>query len=143
MRFSIMFVTMDLTNQVSVITGAAKGIGRDRWLELRKLIDNPRNAAAAKEFISTDSFLSADSDRRFNSLFEALHKGGKVVRKSISKPAAISWTPTDRSVSVTAKTGPKDYTLKISKAEATSFGEWISGNLDSLFQAYRQSKQEN
>ncbi len=27
MRFSIMFVTMDLTNQVCVITGAAKGIG--------------------------------------------------------------------------------------------------------------------
>ena len=139
----MMTIPKSIPSEIIESIGAAKGIGRDRWLELRKLIDNPRNAAAAKEFISTDSFLSADSDRRFNSLFEALHKGGKVVRKSISKPAAISWTPTDRSVSVTAKTGPKDYTLKISKAEATSFGEWISGNLDSLFQAYRQSKQEN
>lgn len=123
--------------------GAAKGVGRDRWLELRKLVDNPRNAAAAKEFITTDGFLCADSDGRFNRLFDALHKGGKAVRKTISKPAVISWAPSDKSVSVTAKTGPKDYTLKISKAEAKSFGEWISGNLDSLFQAYRQSKQEN
>ncbi|WP_027154878.1 plasmid partitioning protein RepB [Mesorhizobium sp. WSM2561] len=123
--------------------GAAKGIGRDRWLELRKLIDNPRNAATAKEFITTDSFLSEDTDGRFNKLFDALHKDGKAVRKRISKPAARSWAPSDKLVSVTTKIGPKDYTLKISKAEAKPFGEWISDNLDSLFEAYRQSKQEN
>ncbi|MGE0282576.1 MAG: plasmid partitioning protein RepB [Rhizobiaceae bacterium] len=123
--------------------GAAKGIGRDRWLELRKLIDNPRNAAAAKDFIGTERFLSEESDGRFNTLFNTLQKGRATVRKSISKPATMSWAPTDKSVSVAAKAGRKDYTLKISNAEATSFGEWISGNLDSLFQAYRQSKQEN
>ncbi|MCO5066768.1 MAG: plasmid partitioning protein RepB [Rhizobiaceae bacterium] len=139
----MMTIPKSIPPEVIESIGAAKGIGRDRWLELRKLIDNPRNAAAAKEFISTESFLSADSDARFNRLFDALHKGGKVVRKTISKPADISWAPSDKSVSVTAKSGPKDYTMKISKAEATSFGEWISGNLDSLFQAYRQSKQEN
>ncbi|TKB06743.1 MAG: plasmid partitioning protein RepB [Mesorhizobium sp.] len=123
--------------------GAAKGIGRDRWLELRKLIDNPRNAAAAKEFITTDSFLSEDTDGRFNKLFDALHKGGKAVRKTISKPVAKSWAPSDKIVSVTTKIGPKDCTLKISKAEGKPFGEWISDNLDSLFDAYRRSKQEN
>ncbi|RWF05602.1 MAG: plasmid partitioning protein RepB [Mesorhizobium sp.] len=123
--------------------GAAKGIGRDRWLELRKLIDNPRNAAAAKEFITTDSFLSEDTDGRFNKLFDALHKGGKAVRKTISKPVAKSWAPSDKIVSVTTKIGPKDCTLKISKAEGRPFGEWISDNLDSLFEAYRRSKQEN
>ncbi|AZO32377.1 plasmid partitioning protein RepB [Mesorhizobium sp. M1B.F.Ca.ET.045.04.1.1] len=123
--------------------GAAKGIGRDRWLELRKLIDNPRNAAAAKEFITTDSFLSEDTDGRFNKLFDALHKGGKAVRKTISKPVAKSWAPSDKIVSVTTKIGPKDCTLKISKAEGKPFGEWISDNLDSLFEAYRRSKQEN
>lgn len=122
--------------------GAAKGVGRDRWLELRKLIDNPRNAAAAKEFINTDSFLSEDSDGRFNNLFNVLHTGGKAIRKAISKPAAKPWAPSDDSVSVIVKAGPKDYTLKILKAEAKPFGEWISGNLDSLFEAYRQSKQE-
>ncbi|MEQ1955456.1 plasmid partitioning protein RepB [Mesorhizobium sp. CN2-181] len=139
----MMTIPKSIPPEIIESIGAAKGIGRDRWLELRKLIDNPRNAAAAKEFISSEGFLSADSDGRFNALFEALHKGRKVVRKSISKPAAVSWAPGDRSVSVTAKAGPKDYTLSISKAEAKSFGEWISGNLDSLFQAYRQSKQEN
>jgi ParB family chromosome partitioning protein len=139
----MMTIPKSITSEVIEGIGAAKGIGRDRWLELRKLIDNPRNAAAAKEFITTDDFLSADSDGRFNMLFDALHKGGKAVRKTISKPAAISWAPSDKSVSVTTKTGPKDYTLKISKAEATSFGEWISGNLESLFEAYRQSKQES
>lgn len=123
--------------------GAAKSIGRDRWLELRKLIDNPRNANAATKFVITDDFLSEDSEGRFNKLFDALHKGGKAVRKTISKSAAESWAPSDKSVSVTARTGSKDYTLKISEAEAKPFGEWISGNLDSLFEAYRQSKQEN
>jgi ParB family chromosome partitioning protein len=139
----MMTIPKSIPPEVIESIGAAKGIGRDRWLELRKLIDNPRNAAAAKQFIVNESFLSADSDGRFNSLFEALNKGGKVVRKSISKPVTKSWAPSDRSVSVTTKAGAKDYTLSISKAEATSFGEWISGNLDSLFQAYRQSKQEN
>lgn len=139
----MMTIPKSIPREVIEGIGAAKGIGRDRWLELRKLIDNPRNATTAKEFIRTDDFLSADSDGRFNALFDALHKGKEVVRKTISKPATISWAPSDKSVSVTAKTSPKDYTLKISKAEAASFGGWISSNLDSLFQAYRKSKQEN
>ena len=139
----MMTIPKSVPSEVIESIGAAKGIGRDRWLELRKLIDNPRNASAAKEFITTDSFLSEGSDGRFNKLFDTLHKGGKAVRKTIAQPPAKSWAPGDKSVSVTAKGGPKEYTLKISKAEAKPFGEWISDNLASLFEAYRQSKKEN
>jgi ParB family chromosome partitioning protein len=123
--------------------GAAKGVGRDRWLELRKLIDNPKNSAAAKELIYSDGFLSEDSDGRFNKLFAVLHKGGRAIRKTIVKPVAKTWAPDDKSVSVIAKSRPKDFSLVLTEKEAKPFGEWISSNLDDLYETFRKSRTEN
>lgn len=123
--------------------GAAKGVGRDRWLELRKLIDNPKNSAAAKELIYSDGFLSEDSDGRFNKLFAVLHKGGRAIRKTIVKPEAKTWAPDDKSVSVIAKSRPKDFSLVLTEKDAKPFGEWISSNLDDLYETFRKSRTEN
>lgn len=123
--------------------GAAKGVGRDRWLELRKLIDNPKNAQAAKEFVTAAEFASDESDGRFNKLFAALHKGGKAVKKTIVKPEAKPWAPKDKSVNVVAKSRPNDFSLVLTEKEAKPFGEWISSNLDDLYEAFRKSRTEN
>jgi ParB family chromosome partitioning protein len=54
-----------------------------------------------------------------------------------------SWAPQDNSVSVTFKPRPKGISLEITKTDAKPFADWISGNLDGLYEAYRKSKQEN
>ena len=36
--------------------GAAKGVGRDRWEELKKLVQIPANATKAVEFVGTEEF---------------------------------------------------------------------------------------
>lgn len=52
-----------------VAIGPAKGIGRDRWLELRKLIEMPGKADAARELIATDAFSKTQSATRFEQLY--------------------------------------------------------------------------
>jgi ParB family chromosome partitioning protein len=134
-------VVNDIPTDVVHAIGPARNSGRDRWY---KLAIKFREAGAAKSgarLINSDEFESSDSDGRLELLTSRLDKAAAKSRQKVAKLS--SWTPTDQSVSVAVKSGPKDYTLRISKAEAKPFGEWISGNLDSLFAAYRQSKQEN
>ncbi|MGN5756901.1 plasmid partitioning protein RepB C-terminal domain-containing protein, partial [Acinetobacter calcoaceticus] len=44
-----------IPEEILLAIGPAKGIGRDRWLELRKLVEKPGKKAAAAELIETDS----------------------------------------------------------------------------------------
>ena len=48
--------------------GAAKGVGRDRWEELKKIVQTPANAEKALSFIAGETFAEAQSDDRFNTL---------------------------------------------------------------------------
>lgn len=123
--------------------GAAKGVGRDRWIELSTLIERPGNLAAAESLISDPDFKVAESNERFGLLFEALKSKKKAVRKSTAKPGSKSWAPSDNSVSVVAKSRPKGFVIELGESEAKPFGEWISSNLDDLYEAFRKSKTEN
>jgi ParB family chromosome partitioning protein len=67
----------------------------------------------------------------------------KGVRKTIAKSEAGSWAPKDKSVSVVSKPKPKGFVLELAQTEAKPFGEWISSNLDDLYEAFRKSKTEN
>ena len=55
-------VTKRIPDLIIQSIGAAKGVGRDRWLEMTALIENPSNLAGAGEFIATDEFTSATAE---------------------------------------------------------------------------------
>ncbi|RWM11808.1 MAG: plasmid partitioning protein RepB [Mesorhizobium sp.] len=119
--------------------GAAKGVGRDRWEDLKKLVQVPANAVRAVGFVSSEGFGAMQSDERFTLLLNFLKssKGPKKVGRGVK---AKSWAPADKSVSVTAKANGKAFTLALKAKDGPRFGGWISENLEQLYLAFRESE---
>lgn len=130
-----------IPEEMLVAIGAAKGIGRDRWLELRKLIEMPGKTEAARQLIATDAFKNAPSATRFEQLYAYLKGAGqkKPVTKSASR-AGTTWTPEDKSVNVVVKQTGKTATLALGAANGQRFAEWISRNLDTLYASFRDDE---
>lgn len=126
--------------------GPAKGVGRDRWLDLRKLIENPKNAARATEYANSSDFAAASSDQRFDLLFEFLRGGGRSkapVRKALTPRSQRSWTPPDKAVNATIRNTGKAFNLTLTARDAGAFGEYISANLEGLYEAFRTSERQS
>ena len=109
--------------------GAAKGVGRDRWEDLKKLVQVPANAVRAVGFVSSEGFGEMQSDERFALLLNVL-KSSKKPKKGGGSAKAKTWAPADKSVSVTAKANGKAFTLALKAKDGPRFGGWISENLE-------------
>lgn len=120
--------------------GAARSVGRERWVELSLLVAKKRSWV--EQFVGEPGFASLSSDERFSRLMSALNASGKPVRKSAAKQRQESWRPSDRSVAVLGRPRGKGFALSLTEAEAKPFGTWIVENLDDLFETYRKSKKE-
>ncbi|MEK1890787.1 MAG: plasmid partitioning protein RepB [Phyllobacterium sp.] len=122
--------------------GPAKGVGRDRWLELRKLIENPRHTADALAFVARAEVAAALSPERFDLLLGFLKGGGskKPVRRGISAGAGAVWAPADQSVSVATRFSGKTFSIALNEENAKEFGVFITNNLDQLYEAFKESK---
>ncbi|MFD1197931.1 plasmid partitioning protein RepB [Brucella gallinifaecis] len=130
-----------IPEEILLAIGPAKGIGRDRWLELRKLIEMPGKADAAYELIATDAFKNAQSATRFEQLYGYLKGTGH--KKPVTKAAAragMSWAPEDKSVNVTIKQTGKTATMALGAANGKRFADWISRNLDTLYASFRDEE---
>lgn len=131
-----------IPEHILLAIGPAKGIGRDRWLELRKLIEIPGKKDAAEELLTTAAFENASSVDRFEQLYGYL-KGGKQkkpVTKAALRPGA-SWTASDKSVSAVIKQNGKSATLALSAANGPRFADWLSRNLDDLYESFKREEQ--
>lgn len=120
--------------------GAAKGVGRDRWEELKKLVLVPACAARAAEFVGSAEFKTArEKDDGFNVLLghlKAVNKPKKA--RTASTPKA--WAPIDKSVSVSVTKTPKKALIAVEAADGLRFADFITGQLDSLYEAFRTSE---
>ena len=119
--------------------GAAKGIGRDRWEELKKYVQTPATAAKAVTFVEGNIFTEAQIDDRFDMLLSHVqslrktggpHKGAKLA----------TWSPHDQTVRVTGKGAKRSYTLALSAKDGPELGAWILNNLESIYRDFRQAK---
>lgn len=123
--------------------GSAKSIGRDRWYELKLLLENPKNEKKALELLSQGAFADRKSDERFDQLYAAL-KGRKKVSKSIVHKSK-EWVAEDRHF--TAKIGPKGKSYAISinakNGDATKFGDFLSDNFDLLYKNFKNNTKIN
>jgi ParB family chromosome partitioning protein len=120
--------------------GPAKGVGRDRWLQLRKLIDIPKNKATVLEHLDDADFQNLESSERFEAIFQMLHTGKpktKVKRSENVKPRQV-WNAEDNAVSVARKATPKAMTLILSSSNGVAFGDWITQNIESLYETFKQ-----
>jgi ParB family chromosome partitioning protein len=134
-------VLNDIPADVVAAIGAARNSGRDRWYKLGLKFREDGSVKAGAALLSSDEFKAADSDSRLEMLTRHLDKPAEKPRQKTA--AAKSWAPADKSVSVVAKPRPKGVSLEITKSDAKPFADWITGNLDGLYEAFRKSQQEN
>jgi ParB family chromosome partitioning protein len=120
--------------------GPAKGIGRDRWLQLRKLIDVPKNKALAEELIEEPEFAALRQTERFEAIFKQLRSGkskATVKRSENTQPRQV-WNAKDDAVSVSRKATQKAVTLVLSSSNGIAFGDWITNNIENLYETFQQ-----
>ena len=115
--------------------GSAKGVGRDRWEQLKKLLLRPNNCQRALEIVRTEEFESLED--RFGGLVKQLN------RTKPQKRQPSSWAADDsRVTAIFAKTG-KTFSLSFKLKDAGEFGDYVSSHLDSLYEAFKAAKTPN
>lgn len=128
-----------LPDELVVAIGSAPGIGRPRWDAMVTMLDDGKGDW--RSLVLKPDFQNLSSSDRFERVIKELrHKPTKRGSGTEGYPA---WAPRDKSVSVLTKSGPKGVSLEITKSDAKPFADWITGNLDGLYEAFRKSKQEN
>lgn len=120
--------------------GAAKGVGRDRWEELKRLVLEPAAAAAASGFVASGEFPAADAAERFNALLQHLKTRRAPARRRLARPT--TWVADDKMVSADFRRVGKTFSLSLKSKDANGFGEYLSTNLGTLYQAFKASKGE-
>lgn len=124
------------------VVGAAKGVGRDRWEELKKLVQIPTNATKAIEYVRTEQFAAGQvKDEVFNLLLSHL-KSSNTPKKPKVALAPKAWAPPDKSLSVAIRGTPKKASIIVEAAYGLHFAEFIAGQLDGLYEAYRKQEKE-
>lgn len=113
--------------------GASKGVGRDRWEELKKLVLAPKSAEAAKAIVASAEFSEADPSERFNLLLQRLH------RQPQRKPApqTIAWSSPDKRVAAKVGVKGKSVNIALSSNQSAGFGIWLSEHLDELYRDWQ------
>lgn len=135
-------VTRDVPNDVIAAIGPAKHSGRDRWYHLAIKCREDGASHKARELTASTEFQKATSDEKLELLVKFFDRANQTERPR--KHASTNrWAPPDRSVSVLAKSRSKGFAFDITERDAKPFGQWISKNLDSLYEAFRKSKMEN
>ncbi|MGX8014308.1 plasmid partitioning protein RepB (plasmid) [Mesorhizobium sp. ORM8.1] len=133
-------VTSHVPEGIILAVGAAKGIGRDRWWQLAKLMERHENGLRAADYVKSADFSSLQSDIRFTRLFDFLSSVPNRARAP-AKSQDRAWTPGDKSVRAKITDTGKIFTLALKSKDASTFGAFIADRLDELFVAFRESEQ--
>lgn len=113
--------------------GAAPGIGRPRWVALVDVLEATR--ADWRSVIDALDFGKLASAERFEAVFQSLREEPT---KSGTDPQP--WVPADNAVHVSTKRAPKALVMTFKSKDGKTFGNWISSNLDSLYEEFRKSE---
>ncbi|MCW0021384.1 plasmid partitioning protein RepB [Rhizobium sp. BT-226] len=116
--------------------GAAKSIGRDRWLDFAQQIERPGSLALANTIISHETFKSLGSDARFDFLVAEFKKANRPVKRA--NPAG-EWRAEDASVRAEFKGSGKSYAIALKSNDAARFGRFIAENLERIHKEYLTS----
>lgn len=132
----LLSVANDIPEGIVRAIGAAPNYGRDTWYKLAQLLREDVHRALAFELIERGEFLEADSNQKLAFLLSSVAAPKPKPRKAVS---ARQWAPSDQSVRVTAKAKGKTLSMEFASPNGKAFGEWISNNLEGLYETFRQS----
>lgn len=136
---SKMLAVAGLPSEILQAIGPAKAIGRDRWYELKLLLENNSNFEIARGAVKEDGFSSLSSDERFNALMTRI-KAKKSTASARSNLLNRSWVPEDGLLTAETTAEGKRFTLalKAKGTDAKAFGNYLTENLTRLYEAFRQ-----
>ena len=118
--------------------GAAKGVGRDRWENLKKLLAFPARAQLAEEIVRSDDFRPLEGTPRFDNLLSKVKAGSKAGTR---KPAqSLHWATEDKAVEAKYSRSGRTFNLSLTAREGGDFGKFISSNLDRLYAEFRKAR---
>lgn len=119
--------------------GRATRIGRDRWYDLKLLLDKPSNLDKALQFIRVPAIVALPSDQRFEALAKHL-KTSTAGAGAKPAPTRSSWRPADGRLAAEAVADGKKFTLalKARGPDARAFGDYLTEQLDRLYETFRQ-----
>jgi len=122
--------------------GSAKGVGRDRWYELKLLLEKPSHLEEALRAIAEITFSQRSSDERFNTLVQHLKATKKSPSRVRGEARKQAWVPEDGSLAAEMISEGKRFTLTFKGRSdgATAFGQYLSDNLAQLYETFRQEK---
>lgn len=140
---SKMLSVATIPDKILVAIGAAKAVGRDRWYELKTLLDRPTNLEHAIAVIQDAQFGEQRSNERFEMLLTVLKRGKKTTKTLIGKPRI--WVPEDKGLAVDFAVRGKNYTIlvKAKDENAIKFGEYLSENLEAIYMAFKSNTKLN
>jgi ParB family chromosome partitioning protein len=118
--------------------GPCKGVGRDRWEDLKKLLLRPTVLKGAIKLAETGDLQSMPSAERFERLIVQLRQ---LTRSPKSAPRAAQptrvWQADDAGVKVELRGTAKAFEISLGSTQGRAFGEFISENLDELYRAFK------
>ena len=124
--------------------GSAPSIGRDRWLTLAKLVQDPKAKSRAEEATTVDTFSELTSDERFESIFKAAHDKPTLKAPAPAASEARTLRNQDGKALAEVRRTPRGVTLNISARTAGGFDKWLDTHAEELMREihdrWRQSK---
>lgn len=137
---SKMLSVASLPEEILGAIGPAKGVGRDRWYELKLLLEKPGNPDVARKAIEEGGISDLSSDERFNAIMTCLKSAKPMSRPRTSQKQ--NWASEDGALSAEMLAEGKRYTvsLKARNSDAKAFGEYLSEHLADLYRAFKQGK---
>ena len=123
--------------------GSAKGVGRDRWEEMKKLLAIPAKAALAGDIVATPEFLAAEGASRFDHLLAQINTEPKAAATPRKQAVQTRWCAPDKAVEAAYRRSGKSFSLALSSKDGGAFGDFLSANLERLYAEFRDSKTRN
>lgn len=120
--------------------GRATRIGRDRWYDLKLLLDKPSNLDKALQFVTSPAMAALSSGERFDAL--SMHLKATRADSGSKKPASArsNWATADGRLAAEAVSQGKKFTLalKARGPDARAFGDYLTEHLDRLYEEFRK-----
>lgn len=121
--------------------GRAKGIGRDRWYELKLLLDKPGNIEIALGVTEDVGVSELSSEEKFERVTTAL-KATKGKRPQKQQVDEKTWSLSKNAVKVSTRGAGRSFTLALKSKDATSFGAFVSRRLERLYDEFLETDEE-
>jgi ParB family chromosome partitioning protein len=123
--------------------GPAPKIGRPRWLRFAELLKSSEAQAAALKEITVEAFNAADSNTRFNRIFERLLKRIEPTPIQARKTASSADKKSGGAGSIAQLHSDKGrHVLTFAEHMPQGFAEFVTGELDALLARYNSRSRD-